>query len=180
MNISLRWQINYIFLNLIRTRSMFHLVKDCVISLITTGMKALLTYFIPALGKEHSLQPSGKRHILISVSLPGRGCVSSTAMQNQQRTQCLPAKPLSSQRNYSLQEKSGLPIDVVFCQGCCWLAAPDRDPGSSHPQPAAGTGLRSRSGLRCWAPPRIALGGSLCAVVEKKKLYFNPVFSKSS
>lgn len=25
----------------------------------------------------------------------------------------------------------------------------DRDPGSSHPQPAAGTGLRCRSGLRC-------------------------------
>lgn len=55
----------------------------------------------------------------------------------------------------------------------------------THNQPhGAGSRMQRGSGLGCRARPRIALGGSLCAVLgeknKKKKKYLNSVFSKSS
>lgn len=146
---------------------MFCLVKGCVISLTTTGIKALLAYRAsPPLGKQHS-KPAHREETPINV-VPGEQHQDAKPT----KSSVCPGKPciiivkllLTRERRCSNKSAalSGLLL-AALCQAGC--PAPH-----THNQPrGAGSRIQCGSGLGCRARPRIALGGSLYAVLGEKK-----------
>lgn len=129
-------------------------------------------------------QPTGKRHILINAAaaFPFEAAALWAALR------CKTNKELSvSQKNpYHYRKITPCRRNKACQKTWCFVraaAGSARQTGipalHTHRQPPQGWhGPRGRSGLRCRAAPRIALGGSLCAIVEKKIVFKSSVFQK--